>query len=68
MQTDMDHLEHQASARGVPLLDAFVRATGGSSTYYRARRGASLRLDVAQRVERAIEDLASDGEQSNTTQ
>jgi len=59
MITYMDTLIAKSTDANVKLKQAFVHAGVPDSTFYRAKHGAELRHDTANKVEKAIEELST---------
>lgn len=59
LKTYPEQLSELANQAGIELKDAFIVAGVPSSTYYRSVKGARhLQLETAQKVARAIQQLA----------
>lgn len=61
IKTYPEQLQEMATAAGIELKDAFVRAAVPDSTYYRSIKGARhLQLETAEKIARAISQLAAE--------
>lgn len=65
IKTYPEQLQEMATVSNIELKDAFVRAAVPDSTYYRSIKGARhLQLDTAEKIARAITQLAAEQQQS----